>query len=264
MTVGISWLFPGGRVNASRDAQTSSLSEDAQQLLDSLTPEERVGQLFLVSFQGMQVDASSKIYDLITNHHIGGVVLKAANDNFTDEAGAMSQVLIMNRQLQLDRWSVSQQPRPDVVSGQEYTPAFIPLFIGISQEGDGFPNDQILSGLTQLPDEMAIGATWNPKLAATVGTVLGQELSSLGINLLLGPSLDVLADPRPLGANTLGTRTFGGDPYWVGLMGQAFISSLHEGSNGKLAVIAKHFPGIGAADRLPQEEVATVRKSLEQ
>jgi beta-N-acetylhexosaminidase len=259
-----SWLSPIRGVKASQTAQTSSMYQEAQQLLDSLTPEERVGQLFLVSFQGMQVDSESKIYDLITNHHIGGVVLKASNDNFTDSSDAMSQILTMTRQLQLDRWSTAQQPHPDPTTGLDFIPAFIPLFIGISQEGDGFPNDQILTGLTQLPNEMAMGATWDPNLAATVGNVLGQELSALGINLLLGPSLDVLADPRPLGANTLGTRTFGGDPYWVGLMGQAFISSLHQGSNGKLAVIAKHFPGIGAADRLPEEEVATVRKSLEQ
>ena len=33
---------------------------------------------------------------------------------------------------------------------------------------------------------------------------------------------------------------------------------------GKLAVIAKNFPGRGGSDRLPDEEVATVRKSLEQ
>jgi beta-N-acetylhexosaminidase len=260
----LSYFSPLVMVRASQTVQTPSPNERAQQMLESLTPEERVGQLFLVSFQGMQVDNESKIYDLITKHHIGGVVLKAANDNFTDGEGAMSQILSMNRQLQLDRWSASQQSQLDTTTGKEFMPAFIPLFIGISQEGDGFPNDQILTGLTQLPNEMAIGATWDPKLAASVGTVLGQELTSLGINLLIGPSLDVLADPRPSGENSLGTRTFGGDPYWVGVMGQAFINSLHQGSNGRLAVIAKHFPGIGAADRLPEEEVATVRKSLEQ
>jgi len=263
-TLFFSWLSPLGNARASQSAQTSPQNELAQQMLDNMTPEERVGQLFLVSFQGMQVDSESKIYDLITNHHIGGVVLNAANDNFTDSEDALGQIISMNRQLQLDRWTASQQAQQDATSGKDFLPAFIPLFIGISQEGDGYPNDQILSGLTQLPDAMAIGATWDPTLAASVGNVLGQELSALGINLYIGPSLDVLADPRPSGQNTLGTRTFGGDPYWVGLMGQAFISSLHKGSNNKLAVIAKHFPGIGAADRLPEEEVATVRKSLEQ
>jgi beta-N-acetylhexosaminidase len=47
-------------------------------------------------------------------------------------------------------------------------------------------------------------------------------------------------------------------------MGQAFISGIHQGSNNKMVVAAKHFPGFGGSDRLPEEEVATVRSSLEQ
>ncbi|MCC6146017.1 MAG: hypothetical protein IT308_00460, partial [Anaerolineaceae bacterium] len=62
----------------------------------------------------------------------------------------------------------------------------------------------------------------------------------------------------------LGTRTFGSDPFWVGEMGKKYIQGVHEGSDGKMAVIAKHFPGRGGSDRPPEEEIATVRKSLEQ
>src|ERR1051325_627528 len=54
----------------------------AQEVLASMSPEERVGQLFLVTFQGTNTDTTSQIYDLITNHHVGGVVLSAENDNF--------------------------------------------------------------------------------------------------------------------------------------------------------------------------------------
>ncbi|HNF95583.1 MAG TPA: glycoside hydrolase family 3 N-terminal domain-containing protein, partial [Anaerolineales bacterium] len=82
-------------------------------------------------------------------------------------------------------------------------------------------------------------------------------------NIFLGPSLDVLETPSSSGGD-LGTRVFGGDPFWVGEMGRAYVNGLHTGSNGNMLVIAKHFPGAGGADRLPQEEVATVRKSLEQ
>ncbi len=62
----------------------------------------------------------------------------------------------------------------------------------------------------------------------------------------------------------LGVRTFGGDPFWVGEMGKAFIAGLHQGSEGRMVVISKHFPGRGGSDRPADEEVATVRKSLEQ
>src|SRR5947207_3379081 len=52
------------------------------ELMTKMTAEEKVGQLFLVTFTGTDAGPQSHIYDLITNHHIGGVVLTRANDNF--------------------------------------------------------------------------------------------------------------------------------------------------------------------------------------
>jgi beta-N-acetylhexosaminidase len=84
-----------------------------------------------------------------------------------------------------------------------------------------------------------------------VGEVRGRELSALGFNLFIGPSLDVLESPSLAGGD-LGTRVFGGDPFWVGEMGRAYVTGLHTGSDGGMLVIAKHFPGVGGADRLPR------------
>ena len=233
-------------------------------MLQTLTPEERVGQLFLVTFQGDDGSPETPIGNLIKGYHIGGVILQAANDNFTNVDQPLQQVSALTRQLQQDRWDASQEEQTNPVGGERFTPAYIPLFVGLPQEGDGFPYDQILTGVTPLPNEMALGATWNPELAAQVGAVLGKELSALGFNLLIGPSLDVLESPHPEGSNDLGTRTFGGDPFWVGEMGRAYIRGVHTGSQGQVAVVADHFPGHGGSDRLPEEEVATVRKNLEQ
>ena len=133
----------------------------------------------------------------------------------------------------------SQQINPE--TNETYTPAYIPLFIGISQEGDGYPYDQILSGMTSLPSQMALGATWSTDLSRQVGNVLGKELSGLGFNLLLGPSLDVLEVPTTDSGGDLGVRTFGGDPFWVGALGQAYIAGVHEGSNGKMVVACEAF-----------------------
>ena len=243
--------------------QQESSIQKAQNLLGSLTPEERVGQLFLITFQGTQAGQESPLYSLIANNHIGGVVLRAENDNFSDSETALAEVISLVRQIQLNRWSYSQSPQTNPVTGDTYTPQYIPLFVGVSQQGDGYPYDQILNKLTPLPNQMTLGATWDPKLAAQVGAVLGRELAALGINLLFGPSLDVLEDPPPEGASGLGTRSFGGDPFWVGEMGKAYIEGVHLGSEGRVAVTALHFPGIGAADRLPEEEISTIRKSLE-
>jgi beta-N-acetylhexosaminidase len=261
-------ILPLSIGQAASSAQAVSGSERAQLLLDSLTPEERVGQLFLVTFYGPEAGVGSatgaQIYDLIVNYHLGGVILKSANDNFVGSDRTLEIAQSLTGQLQRNEYVASQEQQTNPVTLETFTPAYIPLFIGTSQEGDGYPYDQILNGMTTLPSEMAIGATWNTEYSQEVGGVLGSELSALGFNLLLGPSLDVLEVPNSESGDDLGVRAFGGDPFWVGALGQAFISGVHQGSNGKVVVASKHFPGFGGSDRIPEEEVATVRSSLEQ
>ena len=257
-------LAPWSLTFAAPNNQSVSPLEKAKALLVQLKPEERVGQLFLAVFKGTEVTDGTPIQNLIANYHIGGVILLAANDNITTGNEALGKLLVMNQDLQLNKWSASQKTITIPRNGETFLPQFIPLLIGIAQEGDGYPNDQVLSGLTPLPNEMALGATWDPQAATKVGTILGQELSSLGINLLLGPALDVLEIPRSEGTGDLSIRTFGSDPYWVSLMGSAYIQGIHAGSQNHIAVAAKHFPGNGGSDRSPEVEVATVRKSLEQ
>ena len=262
---------------AQQDNPTAEQANAAQALLDNMSIAERVGQLFLVSFEGDQATLESDIADLILNFHVGGVVLSAANDNITGHSNpanspAQTNELINN----LQSLALLGQPIPfpqtaeieeDAVPptrtpATPFTP--IPLFIAVSHEGDSYPNTAISNGLTDIPSNMAMGATWQPELVQQVGEVVGQELSNLGINMLFGPSLDVLENPDPFSPSDLGTRTFGGDPYWVGVMGSAYTAGVHIGSGNRIAVIPKHFPGFGASDRPLHEEVPTVRKSLEQ
>ncbi|HEY9152900.1 MAG TPA: glycoside hydrolase family 3 N-terminal domain-containing protein, partial [Anaerolineales bacterium] len=245
-------------------AQTAVPPPDVRQLFDSMTPEERVGQLLLVTFNGTDTSQQSQIYDLIANHYIGGVVLTAGNDNFVAAPNTVTAAYQLIQSLQDVEWNTSQNlsGTPAATATSPY--AYVPLFVGITQDGDGSPGDQILSGLTPLPSEMAIGATWRPDLANKVGSVMGQELSALGVNMYFGPSLDVVDSPNPFANGDLGSSVFGGDPYWVSQMGSAYVSGLHTGSQNKLLVVAKHFPGEGSSDRPNAAEVATVRKSLDQ
>ena len=257
LTLIVSLLQPLSAAQAESPFQTS----EVQAVLAAMTPEERVGQLFLVTFQGTDTHDQTRIYDLIANHHVGGVVLLAGNDNFLPEPDTVPSAYRVVSALQTIESDAAARAEADI---QSEARAYVPLFVGISQEGDGTPHDQILSGLTPLPNPMAIGATWKTELAQQVGAVLGSELSALGFNLYLGPSLDVIEAPNPAAQIDLGSRVFGGDPFWVGEMGRAYISGLHTGSNHRMMVVAKHFPGRGASDRSPEEEVATVRKLLEQ
>jgi beta-N-acetylhexosaminidase len=250
-------LLPFGEAGAVALQQSRDPQQQAQVHLARLTPEERVGQLFLITFNGRRVDEGSQIFDLITKHGVGGVMLRLDNDNFTGPDDTLPELYQLISSLQTTAFEF--RPAAGTVASK-----YVPLFIGISQEGDGLPFDQIINGLTPLPNQMAIGATWDLKLAREVGEVLGKELEALGFNLFIGPSLDVLDLVYVEGGEDLGTRTFGGDPFWVGEMGRNYIQGLHGGSANRIAVIAKHFPGRGGSDRPPEEEVATVRKSLEQ
>lgn len=233
-------------------------------LMEQMDVRDRVGQLFLATFTNDSAATDTLIADLIQNYNLGGVVYLAANNNITDENDPPTQVANLSNEIQTRAYEVSAQGDASVISITQQTSPFIPLFVGIDHEGDGYPYTRIMSGVTEIPNNMAIGATWKTNDAEKVGRIVGSELGALGINMLLGPSLDVLENPIPDSPGGLGTRTFGGDPYWVGLMGQAYIRGIHVGSEGRMAVISKHFPGHGGSDRQPDQEVSTVRKSLEQ
>jgi beta-N-acetylhexosaminidase len=263
--------------------------------LAQMTIADKVGQLFLVTFPGTEVGKDSDIARLVQVLRVGGIILSAEAENVGNNHSTSTpeQVLSLTMGLQELAFTESspvtitrtvpvtvsvplgEAPLP---SGTEsfttsmvatYTevitspPQQIPLLIAVSQEGDGYPFTTLRAGFSRLPSNMAIGGTWQESNAEAVGQIVGQELSAVGVNLLLGPSLDVLSEPRPGQSGDLGVRVFGGDPYWVGQLGQAYIRGVHLGSNGWVATVAKHLPGLGASDRSMEEEIATVDKSLQ-
>ncbi|MBK7216112.1 MAG: hypothetical protein IPH95_03355 [Candidatus Promineofilum sp.] len=257
-----------------RSQDEPDLQAQAAALLQAMTVPERIGQLFLVTFRGDRASADSAIGDLILNYHVGGVALLSENDNLTGY-GEPAQTPIQVRELtgNLQRLALlgfSEEPNPEVdgvaaPTAEPQPPAVpLPLLLATSHAGDSLPMDNVLAGYTAVPNNMALGATWEPAYAQRVGEIVGRELTATGINLLLGPSLDVLERPSPLSAGDLGTSVFGGDPYWTGQMGIAYVTGVHSGSVGRLAVAARSFPGKGSSDRSVDVEVPTVRRSLEQ
>jgi len=204
-------------------------------LLPRLSPEAKVGQLFIVGFQGTDVPPGSDIAALIRDDQVGGVILSTDNRNITNGSDTPVQVAGLTARLQ----NFARAARNADVA------PFLPLFMALRQDGDGPPNSEILTGLTSAPSYMALGATWNPANSETIGQIVGQELSAMGVNLLLGPSLDVRTQPSTSVLDP-GVNVLGGDPYWTGVMGDAYARGLQAGSEGRLAVTAKHFPGQGS------------------
>ena len=238
----------------SAHAQENTPPTKVVELIENMTPAERVGQLFLISLAETELTEESDLATFLSKYPIGGIILRTNSENFTLTPDTNANLYHLNSTLQKTVWNASQEN-----ATEKHRPTYIPLLIGISQE-----DSQSLSGLSPQPSQMAIGATWNTDLATQNGEILGRELAALGFNLYLGPSLDVIQDPSADKSGDLGTSSFGENTAWVGEMGKAYISGLHSGSEGKMLVIAQHFPGRGSADRTVDEEIATAHKTLDE
>lgn len=272
---------PAAPLNAAEDEEIDARIDA---LMAGMAVEDKVGQLFIVNFRGSEVGFESDIALLIHGYRVGGVVLSPANGNFTNDKGTDTpaqaaaltnrlQALAYGRLLPEDQALEVEEGQPFDVAGlpalwdgaaeAARPPVNLPLLIGVEQFGDDIAHTALRRGFTELPSPTALGATWNPDLVSQVGQIVGRELRAVGVNLLLGPSLDVWDHPRTDELSQLGMLSFGGDPFWVTQMGRAYIAGVHQGSNGGVLAIARHFPGQGNVDRLPDEEVATIQGGLE-
>ena len=113
-------------------AQTSVPHVEVQSILNSMTPQERVGQLFLVTFNGTDANSSSQVHDLIARYHVGGMVLLARNNNFSPDAVTQTHDLIES--LQRLEWNTSANPEPDPITGEVAESVYVPLFVGVAQD----------------------------------------------------------------------------------------------------------------------------------
>ncbi len=243
--------------------QDDELDPEVARILEQLSPEERVGQLFVVSFEGTNTDENSAIYRLITRYNIGGVTLSSDNNNISDLVPAPDSVARTTRALQELNFSTLVAETDEVVTVPLPDESrFPPLLVAMSiLDEDNVM--QIQTGVTDIPTPLSIGATWNPEYAQIVGEIVGAELQQMGVNMVIGPSLDVLASPRPGSSGDLGVSTFGGNAYWVSEMANAYTTGIHAGSDNRVAVVANRFPGLGDGDRDEAQALTTVNKTLE-
>lgn len=84
------------------------------------------------------------------------------------------------------------------------------------------------------PPAIALGCTWNPELAELCGKTVAQELGSKGIDMILGPCINIHRDPL---AGRL-SESYSEDPMLAGQMASGMVRGIQ--STGLLANI-KHF-----------------------
>ena len=93
-------------------------------------------------------------------------------------------------------------------------------------------NDALPS--TCFPPGAALGSTWDPALVREVGVALGREARALGVNMLLGPAINVKRSP-------LGGRTFeylSEDPLLTGILATEYVHGVQSTGVG---TSVKHF-----------------------
>ncbi|WP_202080626.1 glycoside hydrolase family 3 N-terminal domain-containing protein [Caldalkalibacillus salinus] len=180
-----------------------------------MTLEEKVGQMLMPDFRYWDgqavVEVLPEIEEMIREYHVGGVIL------FRENVVSTPQII-------------------ELVNGYQAAAEKLGLLLAIDQEGGIVTR---LQNGTDLPGNMALGATRSEDLAFQAGDVIGNELEVLGINMNLAPVVDVNNNPdNPV----IGVRSFGEDPTLVGDMGVSYVHGLQQ--NGVAATL-KHFPGHG-------------------
>ncbi|WP_345800500.1 glycoside hydrolase family 3 C-terminal domain-containing protein [Microbacterium sp. AZCO] len=87
---------------------------------------------------------------------------------------------------------------------------------------------------TCFPPAVAVGSSWDPELAAAVGTGVAEEAVSFGVDIVLGPGVNIKRSPL-CGRNF---EYYSEDPLISGVLGAAYVTALqHVGPGASV----KHF-----------------------
>ncbi len=182
------------------------------QMIQVMTLDEKIGQLFLLAFSGDRVDEARIMME---QHLIGGAYI--SNDNIPTPEKAYDLCTVLQ-------------------SYAHNTRLKIPLLLGVDQEGTW---SVMTPGSSTGPGNMALGATGDPHSAYEMYRTLGKELAAVGLNTLLAPCADSNSNPTN---SIIGMRSFGEPAELVGAMTAAAVKGAREG--GVIATV-KHFPGHG-------------------
>lgn len=213
-------LSPEKDQSPSRASVQADARNWAQSTLESLSTEEKVGQLFMIRLRVERLHENSEyaqLADQIRKYHVGSVAMSAPRGGSLLRLDQRFETVTLLNKLQ----------------GESKLPL---LVAGDFEQGVLPPR---LFGTTVFPHAMAFGAAGKAKYAEEFGRITAQESRAIGVHWNLFPVADVNSNPaNPI----IGTRSFGADPKQVGDLVAAYIRGAR--ANGLLTT-AKHFPGHG-------------------
>ena len=207
-------LTPEEQAEQERLTAEQAREKRLQTLLDSMTLEEKVGQLFFV-----RCPMENAVEDIST-YHLGGYLLFGRD--YKDG----------------DSWLTWDQFIQKIESYQDA--AAIPLFIGSDEEGGTVTrasrNPNLFSETFKSPQKLNYIGGIEEILRDT--DTRSRELRALGINVNFAPVCDVSTDPKDF----IYDRTLGQDANMTADYVRLVVPAMTEG--GTLPVL-KHFPGYG-------------------
>ena len=193
---------------------------------NSLTNEQRVGQLINVRANLPNKPYFAEVQGLIERYNIGGVTFFR-----TDAEPLLKQV---------NEWQTMAQT---------------PLMVAI--DGEWGLGMRLNDGMSY-PYQMTLGAIQNQELIGEMGRQIAEQCRRIGINVDFAPDIDVNNEPQN---PVIGMRSFGEDPKQVAQRGAQYALALQ--NNGVLPTM-KHFPGHGDTKTDSHEALPKIDKKLKQ
>lgn len=226
----------GGACATPQESSGPQQASRVDELISSMTLEQKIAQLIVPAFRTWEgednpvTDLSGvpELAEALRRHQYGGVILFGANVVDADQTVRL----------------VSELQANNAKGDDAQATGVIPYLVAADQEGGSVAR---LSMGTRGTGSMALGATGEnaEEYAVDTGTIFGEELSALGINVNLGPCADVIVDPTDPG---MSTRVFSDDPNVVATLSGAFARGVEKSG---VVTCFKHFPGAGDGSDFP-------------
>lgn len=187
---------------------------------NSLSLDEKIGQLFFVQTTSKKSNNSKEIIKLINNYKIGGIILSTGNPT--------TQVNFTNKFQQITK---------------------TPLLVSMDAEwGVGMRLDSI----QKFPWNMSLGAIKDNSIIKQIGVEVGKQCERLGIHMNFAPVVDINTNSNnPI----IGNRAYGEDKYNVTEKGIAFTIGMQSRN---ILATAKHFPGHGDTSKDSHKTLPTI------
>lgn len=238
--------------------------EWVDQLLGTMTLEQKVGQLMVFGFMGPVVYPHIK--ELIQKYHVGGFRIAQKFHPGSAESrvpGAVNYALYHTNTMDVP---VDLQNKRINCTSREYASALnslrdlaldrkdgIGLHFAYDQEGEG---SDFLFQQRLFPYPMGLVNSGDEQLAYEVGLAAGMQARALGANMIHSPCLDINTNPEN---PEIGPRSYSEDP---DIATRFALQSMRGYREAGIFCVGKHFPGRGASSEDAHFQLPSIDLSL--